>query len=271
VTHAAAATLHGIAYVIGGRGATVGSAVRRVTAIDTASGHLRAAGSLAEPRSDLAAVAVPGAILLAGGSGSTGTTARIGELIPAPRTRFTKAPASTTNVYAADSANALSAVVRHDRPLVYVPNSESNSVSVINPNTYRVIGQFPVGMAAEKEFRTQHVRRSAHFFATHPRQSPHRWARLSFVTLTQNTRSDRGTVCLGASQCPGAEQFGVVRMRDDCEHAIVFEAQFHFRAIATEYSAAMPRNPQWSPLRPCATVRATPDTQPSANRATRAG
>jgi len=145
VTHAAAATLHGIAYVIGGRGATVGSAVRRVTAIDTASGRLRAAGSLAEPRSDLAAVTVPGAILLAGGSGSTGTTARIGELIPAPRTRFTKAPASTTNVYAADSANALSAVVRHDRPLVYVPNSESNTVDEIDPRTFKVVRHFAVG------------------------------------------------------------------------------------------------------------------------------
>ena len=28
---------------------------------------------------------------------------------------------------------------------IYVPNSESNTVSVINPQTYRVIGQFPVG------------------------------------------------------------------------------------------------------------------------------
>jgi DNA-binding beta-propeller fold protein YncE len=145
VTHAAAATLHGIAYVIGGRGATVGSAVGRVTAIDTASGRLRAAGRLTEPRSDLAAVTVPGAILLAGGSGSTGTTARLGELIPAPRTRFTKAPASSTNVYAADSANALSAVVRNDRPLVYVPNSESNTVDEIDPRTFKVVRHFAVG------------------------------------------------------------------------------------------------------------------------------
>jgi len=145
VTHAAAATLNGIAYVIGGRGATVGSAVGRVTAIDTTSGRLRAAGSLAEPRSDLAAVTVPGGIMLAGGSGPAGTTARLGELVPAPRTRFTMAPASSTNVYAADSANALSAVVRHDRPLVYVPNSESNTVDEIDPRTFKVVRHFAVG------------------------------------------------------------------------------------------------------------------------------
>ncbi|HSS80420.1 MAG TPA: hypothetical protein VLK24_04395 [Gaiellaceae bacterium] len=144
VTHAAAATLNGIAYVIGGRGATVGSAVGRVTAI-TASGRLRAAGTLAEPRSDLAAVTVPGAILLAGGKGPAGTTATLGELVPAPRVAFTSAPASTTNVYAADSANALSAVVRNDRPLVYVPNSESNTVDEIDPHTFKVVRHFAVG------------------------------------------------------------------------------------------------------------------------------
>ena len=30
--------------------------------------------------------------------------------------------------------------------LVYVPNSDSNTVSVINPRTYKVIDQFPVGI-----------------------------------------------------------------------------------------------------------------------------
>jgi YVTN family beta-propeller protein len=49
------------------------------------------------------------------------------------------------DVYAADRPGMLSPVVRKFPSLVYVPNSESNSVSVINPRTYKVIDQFPVG------------------------------------------------------------------------------------------------------------------------------
>jgi DNA-binding beta-propeller fold protein YncE len=121
LTHAAAATLRGIAYVIGGRGATVGTAVGRIFAIDPTSGRLRPAGNLA------------------------GTSATLGELVPAPRRRNVPAPASTTNVYAADSANALSSVVRKDRPLVYVPNSQSNTVDEIDQRTFKVVRHFAVG------------------------------------------------------------------------------------------------------------------------------
>jgi DNA-binding beta-propeller fold protein YncE len=145
LTHAAAATLHGIAYVIGGRGPSPGTAVGRVFAIDPDSGRLQPAGSLAVPRSDLAAVTVPGGILLAGGRGPAGTTSRVGELVPAPRARSVAAPASTTNVYAADAAGALSAVVRNDRPLVYVPNSQSNTVDEIDQRTFKVVRHFDVG------------------------------------------------------------------------------------------------------------------------------
>jgi hypothetical protein len=123
----------------------VGSAVGRISAIDPTNGRLRSAGNLSEPRSDLAAVAVPGGILLAGGRGPAGTSATLGELVPAPRARTVAAPASTTNVYAADTANALSAVVRKDRPLVYVPNSQSNTVDEIDQRTFKVVRHFAVG------------------------------------------------------------------------------------------------------------------------------
>src|SRR4029077_13299445 len=53
-THAAAATLGGIAYVIGGRGAIVGSVTPRIVSVDVAAKHIRAAGSLQVGRSDLA-------------------------------------------------------------------------------------------------------------------------------------------------------------------------------------------------------------------------
>lgn len=49
------------------------------------------------------------------------------------------------NIYAAAGVNALSAEAARAVPLVYVPNSRSASVSVIDPKTYRVVRQFPTG------------------------------------------------------------------------------------------------------------------------------
>ncbi len=49
------------------------------------------------------------------------------------------------NVYAADRAGNLAPAVRGDPSRIYVPNSNSNTVSVIDPKTYRVTATFPVG------------------------------------------------------------------------------------------------------------------------------
>ncbi|MFF5073505.1 hypothetical protein ACFY2R_20480 [Micromonospora olivasterospora] len=49
------------------------------------------------------------------------------------------------DVYAAARANMLAEPVRADRPLVYVPNTKSNDVSVIDPTTYQVVDTFPGG------------------------------------------------------------------------------------------------------------------------------
>jgi DNA-binding beta-propeller fold protein YncE len=49
------------------------------------------------------------------------------------------------NVYAADAPGDLSAAVRGDRPLIYVPNSDSNTVDEIDPHTHRIVRQFAVG------------------------------------------------------------------------------------------------------------------------------
>ena len=51
----------------------------------------------------------------------------------------------TVDIYAATGANALAPAAARARPLVYVPNSRSASVSVIDPATYRVIGSFRTG------------------------------------------------------------------------------------------------------------------------------
>src|SRR5438105_1307910 len=49
------------------------------------------------------------------------------------------------NIYAATGANALAPVAAKARPLVYVPNSRSASVTVIDPATYRVVRTFATG------------------------------------------------------------------------------------------------------------------------------
>ena len=55
------------------------------------------------------------------------------------------APARRLDVYAADRPNMLAGAARRARPLVYVPNSESNTLEEIDPRTRRVIRGFPVG------------------------------------------------------------------------------------------------------------------------------
>jgi len=142
-THAAAAALGAIVYVIGGRGAAVDTPTARIVAVDVARRRVRAAGTLASPRSDLAAVTVGKSILVAGGRGVGGAESGLSELAPAASV----APAAldVRNVYAADTPRDLTGAARFAKPLVYVPNSESDTVDVIDPRTYRIVEHFAVG------------------------------------------------------------------------------------------------------------------------------
>ena len=151
-THASAAGLGDVAYVIGGRGAAVGTPTARVVAVDLRRGQVRRSGRLASPRSDLAAVGLGNEILLAGGRGPGGAESGLSELVPtAVRAHARRASAGTVsatpkgNVYAFDGANMLAPAARTALPRIYVPNSESASVDVIDPRTYRVVGHFAVG------------------------------------------------------------------------------------------------------------------------------
>jgi DNA-binding beta-propeller fold protein YncE len=139
-THAAAAALHGIVYVIGGRSATLDTPTTRIVSVDVRRKRVRPAGSLASPRSDLAAVTVGSRILLAGGHGPGGTENGLSVLAPRARTR------ALANVYAADGAGRLSGAARGAKPLVYVPNSVSDTVDVIDQRTMRVVRHFSVGV-----------------------------------------------------------------------------------------------------------------------------
>src|SRR5438445_29143 len=55
------------------------------------------------------------------------------------------APLDMSDIYSADRPGALNPVVKNFVQRVYVPNTESNTVSVIDPTTYKVIETFQVG------------------------------------------------------------------------------------------------------------------------------
>ena len=92
------------------------------------------------------------AALVLGACGGSGTDASSSSSSTSTKTRTVailpqtpKWAADPHDVYSADTPNNLSPLVRHDRPLVYVPNSESNTVDEIDPTTYRIVREFPVG------------------------------------------------------------------------------------------------------------------------------
>jgi DNA-binding beta-propeller fold protein YncE len=54
-------------------------------------------------------------------------------------------PLDAHDVYAADVPGRLAVAAQAARPLVYVPNSESNTVDEIDPRTYRIVRHFSTG------------------------------------------------------------------------------------------------------------------------------
>jgi YVTN family beta-propeller protein len=151
ITHAAAATVGGEAVVLGGRGALLGSQTDRILAIDPARGTVRPAGRLTGGRSDLAAAMVDGTVVVAGGLVRDGTTLRgVMRLADAPpsgaQSPTQGAPAAATrNLYDHTGPGDLRGAALRARALVYVPNSQSNTVTVIDQATFKVVGHYPTG------------------------------------------------------------------------------------------------------------------------------
>ncbi len=77
--------------------------------------------------------------------GTTTTSSPPSSGTTSPTSVRPRVAAGPLDIYAADRPNALSDVVKNDRRLVYVPNSLSNTVDVIDPATARVVGHFAVG------------------------------------------------------------------------------------------------------------------------------
>jgi len=144
-THAAAAALGHVAYVVGGRGDSISSPTARIVAIDLRARRITTAGALSSPRSDLAAGVVGGRILVAGGFTGTTTLDTLAELLPLRRTMASASATAPVNVYAHDRRGDLAPAARSARALVYVPNSQSDTVDVIDQRTFRVVERFGVG------------------------------------------------------------------------------------------------------------------------------
>lgn len=53
------------------------------------------------------------------------------------------------NIYAADGANEFAPAAARAVPMVYVPNSRSGTVTVIDPHTYQVVRTFPTGQVPQ--------------------------------------------------------------------------------------------------------------------------
>ncbi len=143
-THAAAAAIGTTAFVIGGRGASLDTPTARIVAVDPLKRTVRAMGSLPQPLSDLAAVRDPRGILLAGGHAATGTVSTLTELVPSTHAAR-RTQTAVKNVYAADRIGNFSPAVRNALPYVYVPNSDSGTVDVIDQRTFKVVNHFAVG------------------------------------------------------------------------------------------------------------------------------
>ena len=202
-THAAAASLGGTAYVLGGRGATPGAVTAAVVAVDPdqSAGFASRAG-WQSPLSDLAAVSLGDRIEVLGGRGARGTVPSVELVRERPprrlllrrRRRASPALVDASNVYAADGAGALRGAARFALPRIYVPNSKSDTVDVIDPRTYRVVEHFAVGglpqhVVPSCDLKTLYVdqRRRQQPHADRPTHRPARAGRSPSTTRTTCT------------------------------------------------------------------------------------
>jgi DNA-binding beta-propeller fold protein YncE len=158
LAHAAGAALGGRFFVIGGRGDAPNAQRRAIWAIDPKAPALRLAGRLPVGLSDLAAVTHGAEVVVVGGRDARGRVHD--EVLRLRASASATAPSAVTaglrpgkipalvdrhDVYAAARAGLVAPVARGDPSRVYVPNSQSNTVDVVDQGTGRIVGHFAVG------------------------------------------------------------------------------------------------------------------------------
>ena len=99
------------------------------------------------PRHSIAFTAIALVVACSCGSKPAGTVSEHVEAATSPRPLLPGMPPvlDPLDIYAADRANQLNPAVSKFPSYIYVPNSGSNTVDIIDPKTYKIVKHFPVG------------------------------------------------------------------------------------------------------------------------------
>ncbi|HVB05284.1 MAG TPA: YncE family protein [Acidimicrobiales bacterium] len=111
-----------------------------VAAIAVIAALLATAGRAIDPDHPATASSVGGSSAGAAGRSGHATVAAQSSALPGM-----PPVGNAKDIYAADNPSGLSPAVRGDRPLIYVPNSGGDTVTEIDPRTYKVVRTFVSG------------------------------------------------------------------------------------------------------------------------------
>jgi DNA-binding beta-propeller fold protein YncE len=163
LAHAAGAALGGRFYIFGGRGDALNGQRATILSYDPSTHQLRHAGRLPVALSDLAAVTNGKTVVVVGGRDGHGqvhserwtfrtaaptVSAKAARVAPAGQLQAGRIPLllNRHDVYAAGRPGRLAPQTRGVPARVYVPNSQANTVDVIDQRSGKIVRHFAVGM-----------------------------------------------------------------------------------------------------------------------------
>jgi YVTN family beta-propeller protein len=159
VAHAAAFTLGGRIYVVGGRDAS-DMALVGASEIDPSTWHVEAEPPLGQPVADAAVAAGRRTLLIGGWNTSTSSKVLQASLRAETTTSASHgngasgSPQRDGNVYAAIATKRLRPSVVNDPSFVYVPNGVPGTVEVIDPKTFQIVRTIDLGYRSFPEHVT---------------------------------------------------------------------------------------------------------------------